>query len=396
MKKMSLKLTHYSIIAGVLSAYGIQKVNAQIIYKDIDPDILLDPDGTGSLPEFLNESEQIDLNEDGINDFTVRADYDYYIPSDYSFLVKRNITQIVPKDNNAVAANEGTPDVFDPAHIFTSGDEINASYIWHDAVPFTEQAWLADIDLANDNIFCDDWLNKKYKYAGLRIKEGTNYKYGWIRLSVDEISDAVTIHDYAINNTENTPIIAGDAGSCFPPSVSGTGIITSSSAKVQWAPVLGALNYGIRYKKTGSSAWTNKNASGTAVFKNLNGLDCGETYQWQIKVKCADGSVSSFSAIHTFSTPTCRIGNDEENNGNNTVEIAVYPNPANKYITIDGVQNYTGLIQILNMEGKAVAEKLIAGDISTQIYVEELNAGIYIMKLKSDAGEINRKIIISR
>lgn len=392
MKKTKINLAHYGAMAGILSCSIPLSVQAQIIYTDPDPDIILDPDGSGSLPEFISEDEPIDMDDNGINDFTVHAGYVYYIPSSYSFMVKRNINNLVPIGLNAVAADEGTPDVFDPAHRFNPHQEIHAGLTWHDAVPFHEEAWLADIDLISGDIHVDDWLDKKYKFAGIRIKAGTSYKYGWIRLSVDGMGDGITIHDYALNNTPGEMITAGQTGLCYPPSISTVTNITATAARLNWAPVLGAASYKIRYRKTGTTAWQHKSATGSEMSKNISGLVCDADYEWQMRVECSDGSVSAFSALHDFSTASCRTGDPSGSD----IAIQVYPNPADDHITISGIEDFPAFIELLNMQGQTVVMHSVPASGPVSIGTEELIPGLYLIHIHSGAEDITEQVIISR
>ena len=50
---------------------------------------------------------------------------------------------------------------------------------------------------------------KGQKYLGFRITQGSDYKYGWIRLECSEHNDTLNIYDYAFNTTLNIKIFAG-------------------------------------------------------------------------------------------------------------------------------------------------------------------------------------------
>ena len=54
-----------------------------------------------------------------------------------------------------------------------------------------------------------NWIGIPDKYLGVRIKNGSQWLYGWIRLSVNMAGPSVTIKDYACNRTPNTAITAG-------------------------------------------------------------------------------------------------------------------------------------------------------------------------------------------
>jgi hypothetical protein len=57
---------------------------------------------------------------------------------------------------------------------------------------------------------CHRWAGLHNGIAGFRIRvNGNNFRYGWIRLSVNYPGSKVTIHDWAINSQVNAPIHAG-------------------------------------------------------------------------------------------------------------------------------------------------------------------------------------------
>ena len=53
---------------------------------------------------------------------------------------------------------------------------------------------------------------KGQKYLGIRIPDGNNYKYGWIRLKCSQHNDTLTIYDYAFHTISNTKIYAAEQG----------------------------------------------------------------------------------------------------------------------------------------------------------------------------------------
>lgn len=56
-----------------------------------------------------------------------------------------------------------------------------------------------------------NWKGLTDKYLGVRIKSGTNWLYGWIRMDVNAAGTSVTIKDYACNTVPGAPINAGQA-----------------------------------------------------------------------------------------------------------------------------------------------------------------------------------------
>jgi uncharacterized protein (DUF427 family) len=78
--------------------------------------------------------------------------------------------------------------------------------------------------------------------------------------------------------------------------------ITSASAKLNWGST-GATSYRIRYRQTGSLAWTYKNSVNN--WKNISGLSASTFYEWQVRSKCVNGATvtwSAWSVVSIFQT----------------------------------------------------------------------------------------------
>jgi hypothetical protein len=67
------------------------------------------------------------------------------------------------------------------------------------------------------------WLPGESGFAGMRLAlGGSDYDYGWIRLQVDDLNadnipDRLTVFDWAYEDTQDTPIAAGQTGSVPEP-----------------------------------------------------------------------------------------------------------------------------------------------------------------------------------
>lgn len=69
--------------------------------------------------------------------------------------------------------------------------------------------------------------------------------------------------------------------------------------------------------------------------------------------------------------------------------FSVFPNPASKMINVSyQIKNKSAMLQIFNIDGKAVAQTVITGGSNSKIDISNLSAGTYILQLKD--GEITR------
>ena len=164
-------------------------IDSFIVYTDIDPDFK---------SENLNDSYNLDLNNDQIIDFTVSSDsyesWDWLgIASNPN--VENGIISTTPWYSHPVPLNIGKEifnlrgysngESFQTWGVFTVGDCFGG-----------EQGCIYD------------WKNKVDMYLGLRFNLKGRIHYGWARLDVASVTQWV-IKDYAYNATPNMPILAG-------------------------------------------------------------------------------------------------------------------------------------------------------------------------------------------
>jgi hypothetical protein len=53
------------------------------------------------------------------------------------------------------------------------------------------------------------WFNENLKYMGVRFASMGQIHYGWVRMSLDDNSDSLTVHDFAYNPTPGVGLTAG-------------------------------------------------------------------------------------------------------------------------------------------------------------------------------------------
>lgn len=397
MKKNKFQLSNYSLFTSAVLIAGSQTGNGQVVYTDIDPDVELT----------VNESFLLDADGDSTNDFEIRQFYNL-VYSSFCQDKSAILGSMHPLHTNAsINAEEESINFVEyaayPIYLNEAGIAINHADVWKSYFETNTESgsWFwgllggyersdscGSIHLGGT---AGDWSGAEYKFAGFRITDGPHEYYGWVRLSLSENAQTLTIHDYALNMAPDMLIKAGATGNCFPPSVSGVSNITSTSARVKWAPVFEATKYQIYYRAVGVIPWTKLNAGADAKQKTISGLTCDTDYEWKIRTRC-DDEFSDFSAIHNFSTASCRLFDEQ----NDAISIMVYPNPAADIFHID-VSNFTGdeiNVRLFNLMGEIVfTENYIQTDIM-QIDVSNLPKGNYIIKINSDEKTAVEKIII--
>jgi len=187
-KYTSKKLGMYSMMAttALISHSG----NAQILYTDVNPDRVL----TGTLGTFNSDTMNIDLNNDGTEDFWLEVLNGTSSASSYTMRGVR----AYPLSNNRVMLSGGYSAFF--PEVLNSGTPIGPANNWNSVMP-----WLY---LYNSGGF-GNWPGKTDNYLGVRIIVSTDTLYGWMRLGLDATSNNLTIKGYAIEDTPNKSIEAG-------------------------------------------------------------------------------------------------------------------------------------------------------------------------------------------
>lgn len=161
-----------------------------------------------------------------------------------------------------------------------------------------------------------------------------------------------------------------------------------------------------------SGIFTEVNNTGTTLWKYVNpigntGIAAQGTTPTQNTVFRCNYYPNNYSG---FAGHTLTAGNTIENSNtvstscsltlatteNNLSEtIKIYPNPATDYITIswDNLEINYASVTLMNNLGQIVFEKWINSNNDT-VLVNELANGIYYLKIDSNIGQLNKKVII--
>jgi len=81
--------------------------------------------------------------------------------------------------------------------------------------------------------------------------------------------------------------------------ISNVSNITSTQARVNWNAIPDAISYSLRYRKSGTTSWTE--ISTTQTNRTISGLTASTSYQYQIRTKCGI-SFTGFTKAKTFTT----------------------------------------------------------------------------------------------
>ncbi len=150
---------------------------------------------------------RLDINNDGITDFTLRNTTSHNTDQGFWNLSEHAVA------GNAVAGTfvyRGFPE---NAHAFNKGDQIGASQVF-----FQGQEKLVSFYSGGGGYSArGNWINLRDRYLGLKFQIAGQTHFGWARFSVQVLTGPVrinaTLTGYAYETTADTPIIAGQTSS---------------------------------------------------------------------------------------------------------------------------------------------------------------------------------------
>lgn len=204
-----MTFAEYSLSCGLFLLLGDTQLEAQVVYTDIEPDIILFPPFNFSY---------LDVDADGENDFLFGNENFTTITA--ASLINKNIQQVVVYGNCSNSASivvskyyHTAPGfgfssiyaaMFPPVNIVSGAMSFECiaarlAFISH----FTEGGEIYD---AGGNWF----PSFNHKYLGARFTDTMNCKhYGWIRCTVKDSAHILIVEDYAFETVCDKPVIAG-------------------------------------------------------------------------------------------------------------------------------------------------------------------------------------------
>ncbi len=198
MKKNLLKKLSIFIVLIAIGMMFSASANAQIVYTDVNPDTSMI---CSSYP--CSKSYDLDLNNDGTVDFTLRASHNHFTCAWQNFSDTKSVSIISQGGNLAAASPISTN--------YPIGNNLSFS---------TNGVTLRSIVTGSAGPQCPvvpgsfgSWTNPTDYYIGLRLSVGANTYFGWARLNVVVASTSTTVSctvkAYAYNTIPNQSILAG-------------------------------------------------------------------------------------------------------------------------------------------------------------------------------------------
>ena len=209
MKKQLLKKYYAFIIPIAIGMmFSSAVTNAQVVYTDMNPDILLNCSGNN----LCSEEYSLDLNDDGISDFILATNK---LSNSCGRCTANGILVIGPVYSAEISATAQSW-IADTVGGYALNTLIDSSLGWTNDSHILAKASRDCVPCVRGNYFVDvpprgPWSNIFGKYLALKTQVGTDFYYGWIKLGVGiNISFVtITIMEYAYNSIPNQPILAG-------------------------------------------------------------------------------------------------------------------------------------------------------------------------------------------
>ena len=172
--------------------------------------------------------------------------------------------------------------------------------------------------------------------------------------------------------------------------------LTNNSADLVWDPVVGAVNYKIKWRKLGSPV--NVQFTPTNLLA-ITGLDPSSTYKWRVRSECdaSSSNVSSFTSWQFFTTlSSSRISSGDDELAKN---LNIYPNPTRGFFNISFVSDDIVSLElfVLDAYGKVIIENkesMFVGEYTKQIDLTEYPKGVYMVQIKTNNSFITKRVVV--
>lgn len=109
-----------------------------------------------------------------------------------------------------------------------------------------------------------------------------------------------------------------------------------------------------------------------------------------------DKKIPQFIKESQLVSPSCYLGNDvPEIDVTSEDSIVVFPNPASENVTISTANNVIQAVTVITMEGRSL-RRFLNPVTSNQFTIDtnQLKVGIYILRIETDKGILNKKIMV--
>ena len=118
----------------------------------------------------------------------------------------------------------------------------------------------------------------------------------------------------------------------------------------------------------------------------------------QIEFISAPGTANTVAAVGLFDNLTVRAANASTLLGVETAVLAdntfaVYPNPASNFINVSSNDSKVTSVSMADLNGRIVKQVSYDNVSNVELNISDLASGLYLMNIKSDNGEVTKKIM---
>ena len=197
------KLKRYTILA--TATLGGATLNAEVIHTDVNPDEVL-----------TNDSDlfEIDINNDGNANvqFQKRILENSYTTTSssntYTYFTTYNFITFSATSNAKILASIDSAINYDIPIVNSLNDIIGNGINWKQSGVFgINESWSGS---NRGSLDAGNWQNTTDKYVGVQLTNGVDVTYGWVKVSVSDALNSITIKDYAWQDVPGVPLLAGD------------------------------------------------------------------------------------------------------------------------------------------------------------------------------------------
>jgi len=286
---------------------------------------------------------------------------------------------------------------------YETTDVINAceSYIWIDGVTYTESNNTATETLIStagcDSVVTLD-LTISHPNTGTDVLEACD-SYTWI--------DGET---YTVNNNTATHTLT-NAGGCDSVVTLNLTILLSTTG----TDVLSACD---------SLIWidgvTYKASNNTATHTLINAAGCDSVVTLDLTILASTASTMDESSHETYTSPSGKVWTESGTYNDTipnmagcdsviTINLAIipvgiadysgdqnvryYPNPVDQELTIEFEKEFTGIVEVFDMNGRILLQERRSNSLRTKLNTSDLSPGTYLLKMTSNTENYLLRII---
>jgi hypothetical protein len=228
------------------------------------------------------------------------------------------------------------------------------------------------------------------KYIGVRFYIGNDQHYGWIRASLGDYIDPMTIIDWAYESTPGDSIITGAGDYEGPVPVLDAGLTTTQIQTVNLSLSFAERAYGFDLSKLDITNGTASNLVELIPGKQYT-FDITATDEGAVIVELPAGSVVDLSGNENESASETWIHTAPVNIDLNDVQgISIYPNPVSDvlYIKLESEAS----IKIIDLKGNIIFASEPSREKS--IDMSRFNPGVYIVQIQNKDRITQHKIVV--